>query len=65
MERIKAGNLSRCNNWFMMDKQFWPRISYGLCAIGATFHELSECLMKIYYMIQPQGGIRCTARRGT
>ena len=64
-DMIKAGNLSRRNVWFMMDKQFWPRISYGLCAVGATFHELSEGLMKIYYEIQPQGGIRRTARRGT
>jgi len=49
----------------MMDKQFWPRISFGLCAISATFQELSECLTKVYYEIYPQGGIRCTARRGT
>jgi hypothetical protein len=64
-DMVKVGKLSRRNVWFMMDKQFWPRISFGLCAVPATFHELSECLMKIYYEIHPQGGIRRTARRGT
>ncbi len=38
---------------------------YGLCAVPATLQELSECLMKVYYEIHPQGGIRRTARRGT
>jgi hypothetical protein len=63
-DMIKVGKLSCRNVWFMMDKQFWPRISFGLCAVPATFHELSECLMKIYYKIHPQGGIIRTARRG-
>jgi hypothetical protein len=49
----------------MLDKQFWPRISYGLCAVTALYKELSECLMKIYYKVHPQGGIRRMARRGT
>ncbi len=64
-DMIKVGKLSRRNVWFMKDKQFWPRIFFGLCAVPATFHELSECLMMVYYMIHPQGGIRRTARRGT
>jgi hypothetical protein len=64
-DMVEAGKLSRCNVWFMLDKQFWPRISFGLCAVAATYRELLECLMKIYYEIHPQGGIRCTARRGT
>ncbi len=62
-DMVKAGKLSRRNVWFMLDKQFWPRISFGLCAVAATYRKLSECLMKIYYEIHLQGGIRCTARR--
>ena len=64
-DMIKVGKLSRRNVWFMLDKQFWPRIAFGLCAVPATYQELSECLMKVYYEIHPQGGIRRTARRGT
>ena len=48
----------------MMEKQFWPRVSYSLCAVSASFEELSECLMKVYYQIHPQGGIRRSAQRG-
>jgi len=54
-DMIRAGKLSCRNVWFMMDKQFWPRISFGLCAVPATFQDLSECLMKVYYEIHPQG----------
>ena len=59
-----AGKLSRRNIWFIMDKQFWPRVSYGLCAVSASYKDLSEYLMKTYYGILPQGGIRRTARKG-
>ncbi len=62
---IKAGKLSRRNVWLMLDKQFWPQLSYGLCAVTASYQELMECLMKIYFKIHPQGGIRRMARRGT
>ena len=31
----------------------------------ASIPELSKCLMKTYYEIQPQGGIRRTARKET
>jgi hypothetical protein len=61
---VAAGKLGRWNIWFMMDKQFFPRVSYGLCAVSASYKELSECLMKTYYGIHPQGGIQRTARRG-
>jgi hypothetical protein len=64
-DMVKASKLSHRNVWFMLEKQFWPQISYGLCAVTAPLHELLECLMKIYYEIHPQDGIRRTARRGT
>ena len=63
-DMIQVGKLSRRHVWFMMEKQFWPRVSYGLCAVSASYEELSECLMKVYYQIHPQGGIRRSARRG-
>jgi hypothetical protein len=63
-DMVAGGTLSRRNIWFMLDKQFWPRVSYGLCAVSALYQELSECLMKTYYRIHPQGGVRRMARRG-
>ena len=64
-DMISAGHLSRRNVWFMLEKQFWPRVAFGLCAVTATLPELSECSMKTYYGIHQQGGIRRSARRGT
>jgi hypothetical protein len=64
-DMTKVGKLSRPNVWFMLEKQFWPQISFGLCAVTATYRKLSECLMKKYYEIHPQGGIKRTARRST
>ena len=63
-DMIQAGKLSRRYVWFMLEKQFWPRVSFGLCAVSASYDVLSECLMKVYYQIHPQGGIRRSARRG-
>jgi hypothetical protein len=39
-------------------------VSYGLCAVSASYEDLLECLMKVYYQKHPQGGIRSSARRG-
>ena len=63
-DMIQAGKLSRRHIWFMLEKQFAPRVFYGLCTISALYKELAECLMGIYYKIHPQGGICRTARRG-
>jgi len=64
-DMVVAGKLSRQSIWLMMVKQFWPRVSNRLCAVSASYKDLSECLMimKTYYEIHPQGGIRRTARR--
>ncbi len=45
---ITVGKLSQQNVWFMLDKQFWLRISFGPCKVTASYQDLLECLMKIY-----------------
>jgi hypothetical protein len=61
---IMMGKLSQRDVWFMLDKQFWPRIPFGLFAVTASYQDLLECLMKIYYNIHFQGGIRRTTKNG-
>jgi hypothetical protein len=39
-DRVKLGKLSRQNMWFMMDRQFWPRVGYGISNISASWEEL-------------------------
>jgi hypothetical protein len=63
-DMIHGGKLSRRYVWFMLEKQFAPRVFYGLCAVSALYNELAECLMSVYCKIHPQGGIRRLARRG-
>jgi hypothetical protein len=55
---IKIGKLSQWYVWFMMEKQFWPRVLHGLCAVLASYNVLSEFLMSMYCKIHLQGGIK-------
>ena len=63
-DTIQAGKLSRCHIWFMLEKQFAPRVFYGLCTVLALYKDLAECLMGVSYKIHPHGGICRMARRG-
>ncbi len=63
-DMILVEKLSRRFVWFMLEKQFAPRVFCGLCAISASYNELAEFLMGMYIKIHPQGGIRWSARRG-
>jgi hypothetical protein len=51
-------NLSCCNTWFMVDKQFWPCLGYGICNNTATWEELDSCLQCVYWQLAPKGGVR-------
>jgi hypothetical protein len=47
--------------WFMADRQFWPRIGYGICNNTATWEELEGCFKRVYWQMIPKGGVRGTA----
>ncbi len=51
-------NLSHCNTWFMVDRQFWLRLGYGICNDTATWEELDSCLQRVYWQLAPKGGVR-------
>ena len=48
VDRAKEGKLRRRDVWFLLDCQFWPRVSYGLCCNIARHEELENCLRKEY-----------------
>jgi hypothetical protein len=60
-DRVKSGKLSRRNMWFMMDRQFWPRVGYGISNTSASWEQLDQCLRKVYWQLVPRGGVRGTA----
>ena len=64
VERATGANLHRRQVWFMLDKQFWPRVAYDLCASTATWAQLEDCLQKKYYKLLPIGGIVSSAPTG-
>jgi hypothetical protein len=61
-ERVdRVTTLSHCNTWFMVDRQFWHRLGYGICNNTASWDELELCLKRVYWQLLPKGGIRQTA----
>ena len=59
----REGNVRRRDIWFLLDNQLWPRLSYGLGAIGARWDELSTALQRVWYDVLPMGGVIRTARK--
>ncbi len=40
IDKAKGGNLHRRNLWFLLNKQFWPGVAFGISSITASFAEL-------------------------
>jgi hypothetical protein len=53
--------LSCQNTWFMVDRQFWPCLGYGICNNTASWDELELCLKQVYWQLLPKGGVRQSA----
>jgi hypothetical protein len=32
--------------WFLLEKQFWPKVGFGLSCISATWTQVEDCLVK-------------------
>ena len=58
VDKAKASKLNNRILVFLLDKQFWPGVSFGISSVCAPFDELEECLMKVYYDMMPLCGIR-------
>ncbi len=58
VDRAKGGKLLRQNVWFLLDKQFWPGVSFGISSITASFAELKQCMMHTYYDMLLMSGVR-------
>ncbi len=63
LAQATAGKLHRRNFWFLIDKQSWPKVGYGIGTILALFQELEEGLMQIYYDMLSIGGVWKSVRR--
>jgi hypothetical protein len=63
LAKASASKLNKRNLLFLLDKQFWPGVSFGISSICAPFVTLEDCLMKVYYDLLPLCGIRRSVKR--
>jgi hypothetical protein len=63
LAKAPASKLNKRNLSFLLDKQFWPGVSFGISSIRAPFATLEDCLMKVYYNLLPLCGIRRSVKR--
>jgi hypothetical protein len=63
IDRAWSGKLHKHNLWFLLDKQFWPKVSFGICSITAPFNVLEECLMKTYFSMLSLSGVHQSVSR--
>ena len=59
--RLLSNWLSRRDVLFMVERQFWPRIGYGICNNTASWEALDKCLNITYGKICRKGGVRRSA----
>ena len=57
IDQAKSSKLHKRNLWFLMDKQFWLRVAFGISSVTAPFEVLDECLMKKYFELLSICGI--------
>jgi hypothetical protein len=61
--KAKESKLHKGHLNFLLDKQFWPGVSFGISSMCAPFEELEECLMRIYYDMLPLCGIQRSVQK--
>ncbi len=63
LAKASGAKLHKRNVWFLLDKQFWPKVLYGISTISAPFKDLDKCLIRTYYNLLPRSGVRKLIRR--
>jgi hypothetical protein len=63
IDKAKGEKLHKRNVWFLLDKQFWLGVSFGISSIAAPYAELEQCMMHTYYNLLPICGIRQSVNR--
>ncbi len=63
IDKARGGWLHKCNFWFLMDKQFWPGVFFGISSITAPFEELDKYMMRTDYDLLSVSSIRRLVNR--
>ena len=57
VDKAKEVKLQRRSLWFLLDKQFWPKMKYGLCGKTSGFIQLEDYIQKQYWQIMTIAGV--------
>ena len=58
IDKVKNGELSRRELWFLLERQFKPKVLFAIGTVSAEFEALANALHREYYQLLPLGGIR-------
>ncbi len=58
LAKATASKLNQRNQSFLLEKQVWPGVSFGISSVCALFATLEDCLMWVYYNMFLLCGIR-------
>ena len=57
LDKAKNRKIQRRSLWFLLDKQFWPKMKYGLCGKTSGFIQLEDYIQKQYWQIMTIAGV--------
>jgi hypothetical protein len=57
VDKAQNGGINRRDVWFLVDKQMWPSVGYGIGSNVGTIKQLDSCLKNPYWKIVPLGGV--------
>ena len=63
VDQVKNGKMHRRQVWFSVDRQYWPKVGYGLSSIAAPFAQLANCLDGPHHQLLPYGGVIRTCKK--
>ena len=59
--RAKDSHLGRRDIWFLVERQLWMGLKYGLCCHSSEWRVMEGILHKQWHQLVPMGGVICSA----
>ncbi len=62
-DKACAAKIHWQTTWFLLEKQFWSKVGFGLSCLTATWAQLEDSLMQTYYDLMPIARVRRLANK--
>ena len=63
IDRARESKLQRRDIWFLVDRQLWPKLGYGLCSVIALWKDLVQVFKKTWWQLILLSGVIRSAPR--